>query len=202
MKKMMAFLVMAVFVAMTAVSMAADAPAAAPAAPAATAAAPATAPAAAPAAPAKPVPPPIANQVGMPVPAWEVKAADSDVMLTSEKLKGQPYGIVFVNSSCASCRSEMGSLVKMKFDKFTLIVAAVDAKLERVLAVYRDQAKITFPIVDDSKFALAKKFGVSFTPASVIVGEDGKLAAWNAGFTEENAEKVMEDFAKFAIKKK
>ena len=195
MKKAIALLVMTVFVATAAVCMATDAPTAAPAKPAAPAAP------AAPAVPVPPPPPPVASTPGIMVPAWEAKAADSDQMFSSEKLKGQAYGIVFVNASCASCRSEMGGLVKMKFDKFTLIVAAVDAKLDRILANYRDQQKVMFPIIDDSKFALAKKFGVSFSPASVIVGADGKLEVWNAGFTEENAEKVMESFSKYAVKK-
>lgn len=181
MKKIPVLLVMATFATAASVCSASD-----------------VAPVAAPAAAAAPAP--IANAPGVAVPAWEVKAADSDTMFSSEKLKGQPYGIVFVNSSCASCRSELGQLTKLKFDKFTLIVAAVDARLDRILANYRDQMKVTSPIVDDSKFALAKKFGVSFTPASVIVGADGKVEVWNAGFTEDVAGKLMTAFAKYAKK--
>jgi peroxiredoxin len=165
-------------------------PAAAPAAPAAPAAA-----------PAKPVaPPPKATKPGIAVPAWQAAVVSGDMKsLSSADLKGKAYGIVFVNNACAACRQEMSDILKLKFDssKFTLIVAAVDANMDRALGVYRDEMKVTYPIINDSKFMVADVFDFGITPASVIVGEDGKLEYRVTGFTAETQKATLAAFQKY-----
>ena len=190
MKRLFALLVTVTFVASAAVCFAADvkAPAAAPAAPAA-------------AAPAPPPPPPVADKAGVKVSDWTAKLVDGgDVK--SASLAGKPYAVVFVNSSCAACRSELGELMNLQFrPDFAVYIGAVDIKPERVIATYRDTFKITFPILDDSKFQVAKVFGISFTPASVIVDGSGKVEAWSAGYTEETKAEIMKGFEKYLAKK-
>jgi hypothetical protein len=186
MKKLMNLCATALLLSSATVGWAQAPPAAAPAAPAA-------------AAPAKPLPPPKATKAGIPVPAWEAAVVSGEMKtISSAQLKGKAYGIVFVNNACAACRGEMVELMKLKFDdKFTLLVAAVDAKMDRALGVYRDEMKINFPIIDDSKFIVADVFDLGFTPATVIVGEDGKLLYRVTGFTAETQKATMAAFQKY-----
>lgn len=150
---------------------------------------------------APPAPPAKANKPGIEVPAWEANSVDSKDVIKSDKMKGKPYAIIFVNSSCSACRQELDEITNRNFDdNLAVIVAAVDVKPERILSTYREQLKITYPIVDDSKLALAMKFGIGFTPASVVVGRDGKVEAWNAGFTAANSAEVMKTFDKYVKK--
>jgi len=188
MKRLFSLLVAVTFVASAAVCFAADVKA--------PAAAPAVAPAAAPA------PPPIANKAGVKVSEWSAKLADGGE-IKSAALAGKPYALVFVNSSCAACRGELEALMNLEFGaNIAVYVAAVDVKLERVIATYRDSLKVTFPILDDSKFQVAKVFGIGFTPASVIVDGSGKVEAWAAGYTEETKAGILKNFEKYATKKK
>ena len=123
------------------------------------------------------------------------------ISAVSSTLAGKAYGIVFVNSSCSACRSELGDMMSMKFDdKFSMLVAAVDVKLDRTVATYRNDLGVTYPILDDSKFKVAMTFGIGFTPATVIVGKDGKVEYLSAGYTTETKEKTVAAFGKYARK--
>lgn len=156
---------------------------------------PAAAPAAAPVA-AKPAK---ADKVGVVVPPWQAAVVAGDMKtISSEDLKGKAYGIVFVNSSCSDCRREMDEVMQLKFnDKFTVLVAAVDRKMDRAVNVYRDEMKVSYPIMEDSKFIVAQGFGIAFTPATVIVGSDGKVEYWVAGYTDETLKATMAAFGKY-----
>ncbi|MHB8836139.1 MAG: TlpA family protein disulfide reductase [Candidatus Methylomirabilia bacterium] len=191
MKKLTTICAVGAFLVSATVCFAAD-PAAAPAAPAV------AAPAAAPAVPAKPA---IANKIGVAVPAWEGALAGETKTINSSAMSGKAYGVVFVNSSCSACRGELGDLMSLKFnDSFSMLVAAVDVKLERTVATYRNDLGVTYPIIDDSKFAVARVFGIGFTPATVIVGKDGKVEFWSAGYTAETKEATVTAFAKYGRK--
>lgn len=157
------------------------------------------APAAAPeAAPAPPPPPPKANQAGIEVQPWTAKVLGSGQTVTSESLKGKNYAIVFVNSSCAACRQELSELATFQFgDKLTLYIASVDFNPERSISVYTESLGLKFPILDDSTQALSNSFDFSFTPASVIVGADGKVSAWFGGYSNKHKEKILGEFRKY-----
>lgn len=160
------------------------------------------APAAPAVAPAAPAPAPIANKVGVVVPDWEAKSVEGNETYSSAKFKGKTYAIVFVNSSCAACRDELGSLGDRDFGtKLNVLIAAVDVKPLGILQTYREKLKVTFPIIDDSKFTLARKFGIGFTPASVIVDADGKLLNWFAGYTEDTKGEILAAYDRYLLKK-
>lgn len=178
-------LLLAAALVMTAVPLFAETPPAAPAA-------------AAPAVPAPPPPPPKANKPGIEVPPWSAQVLGSDKTFSSDSLKGKTYALIFVNSSCSACRNEIGALQQRTFgDRLTVLVVAVDAKLDRIEAAYREGLKVTWPILEDPKFTIARKFGIGFTPASVIVGKDGKVVAWSAGYTADNEDATLKEFDKF-----
>jgi len=80
------------------------------------------------------------------------------------------------------------------------VVASVDARLDRALTTYKDEMMVTFPIIDDSKFAIAGKFGIASTPALAIVDKDGKVEYWVAGYTAETKLKTLAAFDKYVNK--
>jgi peroxiredoxin len=186
MKKIMNFCATVLLLSSATICCAQAPPAAAPAA------APAVAPAAAPAAPPK------ADKVGMMAPAWQAAAVSGTAKsISSEDFKGKPYALLFINSSCSDCRREMDELLKLKFsDQFTVIIGAVDRNMDRALKVYKDEMNIPYPIISDSKFAVAQGFGLAFTPATVIVGADGKVEYRVAGFTDETIAATTAAFRK------
>jgi peroxiredoxin len=174
-----------------------------PAAPAAAAPAAVAAPGAKPfkvEAPAAAAAPTLADKAGVKVPAWTAQVVGGEV-LSSDKLKGKAYGLVFVNNSCASCRAELADMLSMKFRAdFTLYVAAVDARLDRAVLTYRDEMKVTYPILDDSKFKLASVFNIASTPAAIIVDKDGKIEYWGTGYTAQTQARTTGAFEKYFAK--
>ena len=155
---------------------------------------PAAAPAPA-AAPEAPAPPPPAVNVGDAVQPWEAKIATSGEMVTSSALTA-PYALVFVNSSCSSCRAELGTLSKRRKLNLDVYVVAVDSNVERAIMIYQDKLKLEFPILDGSDFTLANKFDFGSTPATVIV-KDGKVDYRAVGFTPRGKDELMAAFDKF-----
>ncbi len=163
------------------------------------------APAAAPPAgqPAEPPPPPaVANKVGDIVRGWEAKILGTSDVLNSSKLANKSYALVFVNSSCSSCRAELTELRSYEFgDKLVIHIVSVDMNPERAFDIYKNAYQMPFPILDDSTYELGKLFDFSFTPATAIIGADGKLAFRIGGYSSRTKAAFEEAFGKYGKKK-
>ena len=69
---------------------------------------------------------------------------------------------------------------KHKDAGFVLVAVSVDADPQKVVP-FATAHKLTFPIVFDTKMAVAEKYGVRALPSSFILGRDGGLAALALG---------------------
>ena len=133
-----------------------------------------------------------AVNVGDAVQPWEAKMAVGGEMVKSSAIAG-PYALVFVNSSCSSCRAELGTLAKRKKLGLEIYIVAVDANVERAVKVYQETLKIEFPILDGSDFKLADMFDFGSTPSTVIV-KGGKVDARTVGFSRSQRSEIIAKF--------
>jgi cytochrome c biogenesis protein CcmG/thiol:disulfide interchange protein DsbE len=105
----------------------------------------------------------------------------------SFRLSEQRGKIVLVNfwaTWCPPCLEEMPAMERLfrkhKDAGFVLVAVSVDADPQKVVP-FATAHKLTFPIVFDTKMAVAEKYGVRALPSSFILGRDGDLAALALG---------------------
>ena len=152
---------------------------------------------------AAPAPPPApavtAKNVGDVVPEWTGTNLVDNAVVKGSSLKGKPYALLFVNSACSACRAEMTDLNKLDFgDNLNMMLVSIDANVGRAVKVYKGRFGIKFPILDDSSQAISSMFGFYFSPAAVIVDQDGKVSQQFSGYAPSVKEEVLSAFKKYA----
>jgi thiol-disulfide isomerase/thioredoxin len=102
-------------------------------------------------------------------------------------LRGQPVLVNFWASWCEPCRAEMPSLQALAEQQSVgLSETKPPSGKSRVLAVnfkespaavqrFVNQTQLRLPVVLDSDGAMAKQWGVSIFPSTVLIGADGKV---------------------------
>ncbi len=98
-------------------------------------------------------------------------------------LKGNRVLLHFWATWCAPCREEMPILISMAKrlgDQITILAIAVDSSAEEVNAFFGAQ-KPPFQVLIDSKNEVARKYGVSQFPESMLVNADGMIEALYLG---------------------
>ena len=122
-------------------------------------------------------------------------------------LRGQPVLINFWASWCEPCRAEMPSLQAIAephegepregklLPRATPQVLAVNFK-ESPAAAQRfvNQTQLRLPVLLDANGTMAKQWGVSIFPSTVLVGADGKVRGTVVGaldWTSEAAQPVL-----------
>lgn len=159
---------------------------------------PAAEPAAGAAAPAPPPPPVKFDAVGAPLPPMTVKTVDGGKVFELAKL-GKPAMLMFVNSSCTSCRLELitfkGMASSMK-DKILPFVVTVDFDPKNTVSRFPDLGQMEYILIDGSDFALANKLGFDFTPATVITDASGKQTFRKGGFSKGDEKAVFAEVQK------
>jgi peroxiredoxin len=105
----------------------------------------------------------------------------------SFRLSEQRGKIVLVNfwaTWCPPCLEEMPAMERLfrkhKDAGFVLVAVSVDADPQKVVP-FAAAHKLTFPIVFDTKMAVAEKYGVRALPSSFILGRNGDLAGLALG---------------------
>ena len=107
--------------------------------------------------------------------------------------------LVFSQTACATCRSEISFLttVAKDYPKLKFAVAIVDMVVDAERAnSYLDKLAFTGARITDAKWELANKVGVSFTPATVIVDKDGTVIFMQAGFQAKSEAALKEALKK------
>ena len=98
--------------------------------------------------------------------------------------RGKTVLVNFWATWCPPCLEEMPAMERLwrkhKDAGFVLVAVSVDADPQKVVP-FATAHKLTFPIVFDTKMAVAEKYGVRALPSSFILGRDGGLAALALG---------------------
>ena len=119
-----------------------------------------------------------------PAPDFTAKSLAGPNVKLSE-LKGKVVLVNFWASWCGPCRQEMpilDALAKANKDS-GLVVLGVnqDEESDERDAFLKDNA-VSFPILDDSKNAIAKAYKVAAQPSSVFVDRKGNIVHVHEGF--------------------
>ncbi len=111
------------------------------------------------------------------IPGGEVRSLD-------EVAPGRPVLVVFLQTACRSCVREMLAIKKLRAEvgRFGVVGVFVDVK-DRDFDGYIRDYDLPFHFTWDPDLTLANAFGVTFTPASFLLGPDGTVEAVYRGFT-------------------
>ncbi len=111
------------------------------------------------------------------IPGGEVRSLD-------EVAPGRPVLVVFLQTACRSCVRELLAVKKLRAEigRFGVVGVFVDMKARDFEGYVRDY-DLPFRFTWDPDFTLANAFGVTFTPASFLLGPDGTVEAVYRGFT-------------------
>lgn len=134
-----------------------------------------------------------AMKVGDPVdPAQTVKTIDGKEVKLAELFKGKPTLLVFFNTACKNCVTELRHVNKLytKDGKVNVYGIGVDMGGEKVLKVFQSQEQYKYDLLADPDFSVGGAFGFSYTPATVFIDGEGKLKDISTGYGDDSKTKI------------
>lgn len=141
--------------------------------------------------------------VGDIAPEFSLPNLSTDKMESLKDYLGKPIVLFFIQSACYSCLQEAKALqeLKEKFkDSINIIAVGVDLLGKPMLVSWAAHNNITYPVLLDPIFSVPEKYGFSFTPSSVIIDKDGKIALIHAGYRPQDI-KIFENKLNELLKK-
>ena len=99
--------------------------------------------------------------------------------LTAESLKGKKLVINFWATWCAPCKDELPTLQTLHdiSDAHTVVLTINVREPAARAARYMQSTGMTFPVISDTKGELAKRWGVTVYPTTVLIAPNGQ-ARW------------------------
>ena len=123
-------------------------------------------------------------QAPVPAPDFSLAARDGgSVQLSS--LRGQVVMINFWATWCGPCRQEMPLLEQLhaKYEPLGFTLLGVNVEPDSAAATtWLKGVPVTFPILFDTKNAVAEQFGVMGMPSSVFVDREGRVRYVHRGY--------------------
>ncbi len=129
--------------------------------------------------------------VGDPAPEFSLPNLAIDQMESLKDYLGKPIVLFFIQSACYSCLQEAKALQKLKDkldNKVTMLAVGVDLLGKPMLVSWASHNNIDYPVLLDPIFSVPEKYGFSFTPSSVIIDKEGKIAFIHAGYRPQDIE--------------
>lgn len=124
------------------------------------------------------------------------------VMSSDSVARGKPLLVVFLQTACRSCYSEMLTLKKLREEVggFEVLGVFLDMKPKNFKS-YMDENALPFQFTWDANYSIAQSYGVSFTPASFLLDGDRKVVAAYRGFHPGTERTMKADVERVAGKK-
>jgi thiol-disulfide isomerase/thioredoxin len=101
-----------------------------------------------------------------------------------EGFRGRPGLIHFWASWCEVCQAMSGNIEAVSREKPVVTVVSLSGNTEQVAAYLRSHG-LTFPVVVDPQGRLAKSYGVTSFPTTVVISKRGKILYTEVGYTTE-----------------
>ena len=114
---------------------------------------------------------------GRAVPELVATATDGRVWNLKD-LRGRAVLLNFWASWCEPCRAEMPSLkalAQLEGDKRLVVLAVNFKESGATIARYLQATQLQLPVVPDPQGVLARQWGVSVYPSTVLMGADGRV---------------------------
>lgn len=129
-------------------------------------------------------------KVGDIAPDFTLPNLATDKMESLRDYLGKPVILFFIQSACYSCLQEAKALKKLKekYPQINVIAVGVDLLGKPMLVSWAAHNNIDYPVLLDPIFSVPEKYGFYFTPASVIIDKDGKIALLHSGFKSKDIE--------------
>ena len=127
--------------------------------------------------------------LGDKAPDFSLPNLNTDKMEGLKDYLGKPTILFFIRSACYSCLQEAKAFQEMKDrykDKINVVAVGVDLLGKPMLVTWASHNNITYPVLLDPIFSVPEKYGFSYTPSSVIIDKDGKIAFIHAGFRPDD----------------
>lgn len=113
--------------------------------------------------------------------------------VTQDALKGKKTLLVFAQTACSQCRSEVEA-INSKYDglagKGQIYIVLVDVAGDRALAFYKSQ-NYKMPVLLDPDFTIPPQVNVRVTPSTVLVDGDLKVIENTSGFKKSELEALL-----------
>jgi peroxiredoxin len=118
-----------------------------------------------------------------------ITGKDIDVI---DYLKGRVGAIVFMQTSCSACRKELKALkvISSTITDLKVIAISVDAGARKRVVRYREGFKLPFLFLHDPEFKSPEIFGISFTPALILVDKEGTIKLIKGGYRTKDRAKL------------
>ena len=119
-----------------------------------------------------------------PAPDFTLPARDGGTVQLSS-LKGQVVMINFWATWCGPCRQEMPLLEQLqaKYEPLGFTLLGVNVETDSAAAsAWLKGVPVSFPILFDTKNAVAERFGVMGMPSSVFVDREGRVRHVHRGY--------------------
>ena len=124
-------------------------------------------------------------KIGDKAPDFSLPNLTTDKMESLKDYIGKPIVLFFIQSACYSCLQEAKAMKELKEkygDKLNVVAVGVDLLGKPMLVSWAAHNDINYPVLQDPIFSVPEKYGFSFTPSSVIIDKDGKIAFIHAGY--------------------
>lgn len=115
-------------------------------------------------------------------------------------LKGDVVLINFWATWCKDCAKEMPEFEKL-YQKFrskglTILAIALDKKGQPAVEAFlkKEHLKLSYPILLDPDERVARAYGLSWVPVTIMVGQEGEIIETIIGARAWGSQKVMDSF--------
>ncbi len=105
--------------------------------------------------------------------------------------------IVFFNTSCSLCIKELNFLndIYTENGKVNVVSIGIDIAGVEKIKIFARSLALKFPVFSDPTFGSGRMFGFGYTPATVLLAEDGTILKKYYGYRDE-AQKDIENLFK------
>jgi peroxiredoxin len=137
-------------------------------------------------------------RAGEPAPTFNGIDAQTREIISFEQLyRNHPMVLVFLQTACRSCQREMILLQRVQTELEELRVFGVFVDMTaRGIAGYIEKNALPFRFTWDSSNAIAKAYGVTFTPTSFLLDRDRKVVQVYRGFHDGMERALQTDLEK------